>query len=123
MTSANTNAFQQVAAPAADLEDKGTFQVLVSYYDGEDFNGDWRWGADCPAVGCATDGRTREEALEMIKDAIQCHLSDYPPGPISPEVRRRHGRGLRRVRSRGMGGVHAGLGNDFRPQPVPLTDR
>ena len=80
MTSANTNAFQQVAAPAADLEEKGTFQVLVSYYDGEDFNGDWRWGADCPAVGCATDGRTREEALEMIKDAIQCHLSDYPPG-------------------------------------------
>ncbi len=80
MSTANTNAFQQVADPAADLEDEGTFQVLVSYYDGEDFNGEWRWGADCPSVGCATDGRTREEALEMIKDAIQCLLSAFPSG-------------------------------------------
>ena len=80
MTSANTHASQQDDAASDSIEDIGTFQVLVSYYDGEDFDGDWRWGADCPAVGCATDGRTREEALEMIKDAIQCHLSDYPPG-------------------------------------------
>ncbi len=80
MTTANPRASQQGGAAPDDIEDVGTFQVLVSYYDGEDFDGDWRWGADCPAVGVATDGRTREEALEMIKDAIQCHLSEYPPG-------------------------------------------
>ena len=80
MTSANAQTSQQDAAAPEAIEDVGTFQVLVSYYDAEDFDGDWRWGADCPAVGCATDGRTREEALEMIKDAIQGHLSDYPPG-------------------------------------------
>ena len=75
-----TTADAQTPEPAADIEDKGTFQVLVSYYDAEDFKGDWRWGADCPSVGVATDGRTREEALAMVKDAIQGHLSDYPPG-------------------------------------------
>ena len=87
MTSANPRAAHHESAASDDIEDVGTFQVLVSYYDREDFNGDWRWGADCPAVGCATDGRTREEALEMIKDAIQCHLSDYPPGefPLRPD--------------------------------------
>ena len=86
MTSANTNAFQQVAAPAADHEDAGTFQVLVSYYDGEDFNGDWRWCADAPEIGVASDGRTYEEALEMVKDAIQCFMSGYPSGqfPVCP---------------------------------------
>ena len=80
MTTADTRSPEPAADTAADIEDTGTFQVLVSYYDGEDFNGDWRWGADCPAVGAATDGRTREEALEMVKDAIQCLLSAYPPG-------------------------------------------
>ena len=80
MTSANTHASQQDGAASDSIEDVGTFQVLVSYYDAEDFKGDWRWGADCPAVGVATDGRTRDEALEMVKDAIQCLLSDYPPG-------------------------------------------
>ena len=80
MSTANTQAIPQDATTASDVEDTGAFHVLVSYYDAEDFEGDWRWGADCPAVGVATDGRTREEALEMIKDAIQGKLSDYPPG-------------------------------------------
>ena len=80
MTTADARSPEPSADTAADIEDTGTFQVLVSYYDAEDFNGDRRWGADCPAVGVATDGRTREEALEMVKDAIQCLLSDYPPG-------------------------------------------
>ena len=48
MTSANTHASQQDGAASDDIEDVGTFQVLVSYYDGEDFDGDWRWCADCP---------------------------------------------------------------------------
>ena len=80
MTTADTHASEPAADPAGGIEDTGTFQVLVSYYDAEDFKGDWRWGADCPAVGVATDGRTREEALEMVKDAIQGKLSDYPVG-------------------------------------------
>lgn len=61
-------------------ESVDTFQVLISHYAGADFVGDWRWSADCPAVGCASDGRTRQEALAMVKDAIQCRLADYPPG-------------------------------------------
>ncbi len=62
MTSANTHASRQDGAASDAIEDVGTFQVLVSYYDGADFDGDWRWGADCPAVDATTDGRTREEA-------------------------------------------------------------
>ena len=82
MSTANTQTIPQDATTASDVEDTGTFHVLVSYYDAEDFEGDWRWGADCPAVGVATDGRTREEALKMVKDAIQGMLSDYPRASI-----------------------------------------
>lgn len=71
---------QDTALLAPPSEPAVTLQVLVSYYDGDDFDGDWRWSADCPAVGCASDGRTRPEALEMVQDAIKCMLSDYPPG-------------------------------------------
>ena len=63
--------------PSADV---GTFQVLVSYEADADFDGDWRWSADCPAIGCASDGRTRQEALIMVQDAIKGMLADYPPG-------------------------------------------
>ena len=44
MTTANTHAPQQDDAASDDIEDICTFQVLISYYDGEDFNGDWHWG-------------------------------------------------------------------------------
>ena len=31
----------------------------------------------CPALqGCYTEGSTKEEALEMIKDAIKLHIED-----------------------------------------------
>ena len=36
MTIADTHAPE----PAADIDDTGAFQVLVSYYDAEDFTGD-----------------------------------------------------------------------------------
>ena len=86
MTTANAHMPQQEGAASDDAEDVGTFQVLVSYYDGEDFNGDWRWCADAPEIGVASDGRTYEEALEMVKDAIQCFMSGYPPKqfPVCP---------------------------------------
>ena len=86
MTTANAHMPQQEGAASDDAEDVGTFQVLVSYYDGQDFNGDWRWCADAPEIGVASDGRTYEEALEMVKDAIQCFMSGYPPKqfPVCP---------------------------------------
>ena len=67
--------------PAANPRgDDAAYQVLVSYYDGADFNGAWRWSAECPALGCASDGRTRQEALQMVADAMQGVLADYPVG-------------------------------------------
>lgn len=71
---------QDNALAASQSAPSETYQVLVSYYAGADFVGDWRWSADCPAVGCASNGRTRQEALEMVKDAVQGLLADYPPG-------------------------------------------
>lgn len=86
MATANTQAPGQDGFASDDVEDTGTFQVLVSYCDGEDFDGDWRWCADAPEIGVASDGRTYEEALEMVKDAIQCFMSGYRPGqfPVCP---------------------------------------
>ena len=72
--------------PAANPRvDDATYQVLVSYYDGADFNGEWRWSAECPALGCASDGRTRQEALQMVADAMQGVLADYPVGERPPQ--------------------------------------
>jgi len=49
--------------------------------------------AECPALpGCISQGRTREEALENIKDAIKGYLEslrkhDEPiPPPIEEEI-------------------------------------
>ena len=83
MVTLSTHSLQVDSSPAGE---EGTYEVLVSYYDGTDFSGDWRWSAECPAVGCASDGRTRQEALTMVEDAIQGMLSDYPPRqyPLRP---------------------------------------
>ena len=38
---------------------------------------DGRFLAICPALqGCYTEGRTKKEALEMIRDAIRLHIED-----------------------------------------------
>ena len=71
--------------PANPRGDDAAYQVLVSYYDGADFNGEWRWSAECPALGCASDGRTRQEALQMVADAMQGVLADYPVGERPPQ--------------------------------------
>jgi predicted RNase H-like HicB family nuclease len=35
------------------------------------------WIAECPSLpGCGSDGRTREEALENIKEAIELWMQD-----------------------------------------------
>ncbi|MBI5521011.1 MAG: type II toxin-antitoxin system HicB family antitoxin [Desulfarculus sp.] len=46
-------------------------QVLI--YPGED----GYWVAECPSLpGCLSQGRTREEALVNVKEAIQVYLED-----------------------------------------------
>ena len=45
--------------------------------------------AICPALqGCYSEGATKEEALEMIKDAIKLHIEDRIANdePLSEEV-------------------------------------
>ncbi|GIV19872.1 MAG: HicB family protein [Armatimonadota bacterium] len=45
-------------------------QVLL-YKDEDDF-----WVAECPSLpGCATQGRSREEALENIREAIRGYVA------------------------------------------------
>ena len=62
------------------------FEVLLIL----DASVEYRYAALCPALpGCVSDGRTRHEALEMIKDAINLYLadleSDQPP-PVQPDA-------------------------------------
>lgn len=53
------------------------FEVLLILDDSVEY----RYAAACPALpGCVSDGRTRDEALEMITEAINLYLSDLGPG-------------------------------------------
>ena len=66
------------------------FEALVSRYDDADFDGDWRYAAFSPDIDVATDGRTTDEALRRLKDAIRIKLRDYPTGQLpalSPAAR------------------------------------
>lgn len=66
------------------------YEILVSRCDDEDFDGDWRYSAFCPDIDTAMDGRTPEEALLRVKDAIRVKLADYQADQISvlsPEAR------------------------------------
>ena len=64
--------------------------VLVSYCDDPDFDGDWRYSAFCPDLDVAMDGRTVAEALQRVKDAIAIKAADCPDGrlpALSPELK------------------------------------
>jgi predicted RNase H-like HicB family nuclease len=38
---------------------------------------DGRWAAECPSLpGCATWGRTREEAIRNIREAVEVYIED-----------------------------------------------
>lgn len=66
------------------------YKILVSRCDDEDFDGDWRYSAFCPDIDTAMDGRTAEEALLRVQDAIRVKLADYQADQISvlsPEAR------------------------------------
>jgi len=50
---------------------------------------DGRFVAICPALpGCYTEGETRQEAMELIQDAIRLHIEDRLDDgqPIGTEV-------------------------------------
>lgn len=42
---------------------------------------EYRYAALCPSLpGCLSEGRTRDEAVAMIKDAAALYLADFTPG-------------------------------------------
>lgn len=48
--------------------------AIVLEYDPA-HRGAYKWSAHCPALpGCATDGRTRLEALKNIREAVRGYL-------------------------------------------------
>lgn len=54
---------------------------------------DYRYAAMCPALpGCVSEGRTRDEALRMIKEAVELYLEDLgshqdlPEQPLSTDT-------------------------------------
>ena len=75
---------------ATEIISGGVYEILVSCCDDADFDGDWRYSAFCPDIDTAMDGRTPEEALLRVKDAIRVKLAHYQDGQIlvlSPEAR------------------------------------
>ena len=53
-------------------------QVLI--YKGEDSF----WVAECPSLpGCVSQGKSREEALQNIKEAISCYIHALEEDKIS----------------------------------------
>ena len=52
--------------------------LLVTHPDDEGY------AVLCPALGCASQGDTREEALEMIADAISMWLDSYAEDGLEP---------------------------------------
>jgi len=61
-----------------------TYKYRVTFEPDED----GRIVADCPAIkGCYTEGRTLEEAIEMMKDALEVSIESLiEVGDIIPEV-------------------------------------
>lgn len=75
---------------AAGNEAGESYEVMVSCCDETDFDGDWRYSAFCPDIDVAMDGRTSEEAVLRVMDAIRVKLADCQIGqfpPLSPEAR------------------------------------
>ena len=58
------------------------YDVLVSCCDDPDFDGDWRYSAFCPDRDVAMDGRTVDEALQRVKDAIAVKVADSADGRL-----------------------------------------
>lgn len=66
---------------AAQAGKGGEYDVLlVTHPDDEGY------AVLCPALGCASQGDTREEALDMIADAIAMWLDSYAENGLEPPV-------------------------------------
>jgi predicted RNase H-like HicB family nuclease len=53
---------------------KRIFDVIITYWP--DIPGPYKYAAEVPVPpGCFSDGRTREEAIRNIKDAIALYLT------------------------------------------------
>ena len=63
-----------------------TCEVLVSHCDDADFDGDWRYAAFCPDLDAAMDGRSVDEAVKRLHDAIVIKLADCVGGGAGPLV-------------------------------------
>ena len=75
-TSAANVARADFAAQAG--KDREYEVLLVTHPDDEGY------AVLCPALGCASQGDTREEALEMIADAISMWLDSYAEDGLEP---------------------------------------
>ncbi len=66
---------EQTPAP---FEGQGTeYDILLVL----DESVEYRYAALCPSLpGCLSEGRTRDEAVAMIKDAAALYLADFEPG-------------------------------------------
>ena len=53
------------------------WDVFVSCYDDDDFDGEWRYSAFCPDIDVAMDGRNPEEAYRLLENAIRIKLADH----------------------------------------------
>ena len=69
--------------------DSAEFEVVLVTDDSVDY----RYAAMCPALpGCVSDGRTRDEALRMIQEAVELYLEDLgshqdlPEQPLSTDT-------------------------------------
>lgn len=52
---------------------------------------DQAWGVLVPALpGCVSQGATREEALEMIRDAIRLHVESLRADGLDVPIEREH---------------------------------
>ena len=66
-------------------DDKGTMKYRILIEQDED----GMYVAECPSLpGCISDGKTRKEALDNIKDAIQGYLESLKKHnePIPPSI-------------------------------------
>lgn len=85
-----TTATYRPAMPPVAHRPVLTCEVLVSHCAAADFDGDWRYAAFCPDLDGAMDGRSVDEAVQRLRDAIRIKLADCAgerPAPMSPAAR------------------------------------
>ena len=91
LTRIAAQAYRQISGVAlrrgGDYSDRVKFRVIIEPDE------DGVFVAECPALsGCVSQGKTREEAMANIRDAIQGYLHSLEkhgeplPGPVTEEI-------------------------------------